>query len=323
MGGFLALLAAATFALNNAFARRGVLTGTVLQAMSVTVPLGIPLFLVAAIATDSLQYLSSVTASGYVLLSIAGIVHFVLGRYCNYRAVRAIGANLAGPVMESAVLFSLALAVVLLGEQLTIVKVLGILLILGGPGLTAPKSAKKDGKKQELSFSPAYFEGYFYGVLAAIAYGTTPILIRFALERASWQASIAGGLVSYVAATAVMLVFVLATNQTRAVRNMPSETIRWFLWAGVTVGLSQMLRYMALALAPVSVVSPIQRLSLIFRLIFSYMFNRNHEVFDGQMVAGTIVSLVGAALLSMSIADVGALVAIPDWLAPAFTWKWP
>ena len=31
---------------------------------------------------------------------MAGIVHFVWGRYCNYRAVQAIGSNLAGPFDE-------------------------------------------------------------------------------------------------------------------------------------------------------------------------------------------------------------------------------
>ena len=40
LGGFLALLSAATFAFETATARRGVLTGSVAQALSVTVPLG-------------------------------------------------------------------------------------------------------------------------------------------------------------------------------------------------------------------------------------------------------------------------------------------
>ena len=40
LGGFIALLSAATFAFNNASMRRGVLTGSVLQAMAITVPIG-------------------------------------------------------------------------------------------------------------------------------------------------------------------------------------------------------------------------------------------------------------------------------------------
>ncbi len=324
MGGFLALLAAATFALNNAFARRGVLSGTVLQAMAISVPFGVPLFLIAALATGSTLLIFEFSTNAWVLLSAAGVVHFVLGRYCNYRAVKAMGANLAGPLMEGSVLIALSLAVVLLDEHLTIIKVLGILLILAGPALTASRqSAKKPVKKQELAFTPIYFEGTLFAMLAAVAYGTSPVLVRFALEKANWQASIAGGLISYLAATVVTLGFVLVAGQTKKVRNMSTDTVKWFCLAGFFVGFSQMLRYMALSFAPVSVVSPIQRLSLIFRLFFGYMLNRKYEVFNSRMVAGTLVSVFGAVLLSISIDDVSSLLPIPDMLAPIFKWTWP
>ena len=49
LGAFLALCSAATFALNNAFARRGVLTGSALQALAISVPIGVPMFLAGAI----------------------------------------------------------------------------------------------------------------------------------------------------------------------------------------------------------------------------------------------------------------------------------
>jgi hypothetical protein len=54
LAGFLAILSAATFALNNASVRRGVLTGSVAQAMAITVPLGVPLFFAAALASGTL-----------------------------------------------------------------------------------------------------------------------------------------------------------------------------------------------------------------------------------------------------------------------------
>ena len=54
LGGFIALLSAATFAFNNASVRRGVLTGSVLQAMAITVPIGLPISFLVALATGSL-----------------------------------------------------------------------------------------------------------------------------------------------------------------------------------------------------------------------------------------------------------------------------
>ncbi len=54
-----------------------------------------------------------------IFLALAGIVHFVWGRYYNYPSVKAIGSNLAGPLQKSTVLIALAQAVVALGEGIT------------------------------------------------------------------------------------------------------------------------------------------------------------------------------------------------------------
>jgi uncharacterized membrane protein len=72
----------------------------------------------------------------------------------------------------------------------------------------------------------------------------------------------------------------------------------WFMLSAVTVALSQMLRYMALAVAPVSVVTPIQRLSVLFRVLFGAIINREAEVFDGAVLAGIMLSVVGTVALA-------------------------
>ena len=84
-----------------------------------------------------------------------------------------------------------------------------------------------------------------------------------------------------------------------------------------------MLRYMALVLAPVSVVTPIQRLSLVFRLYFSRIINPQHEVFGGRIVAATVVSLVGALALSVSTEIVQSVLPLPDWARTFLNWHWP
>ncbi len=76
LGAFLALCSAATFALNNAFARRGVLTGSVFQALSISVPIGVPMFLLGAIVTGSLGFFLEFSAKAYFFFALAGILHF-------------------------------------------------------------------------------------------------------------------------------------------------------------------------------------------------------------------------------------------------------
>ena len=209
LGGFLALLSAATFALNNASVRRGVLTGSVLQGMAITVPVGVPLFFIAAAAVGTLGAVAEFSLEAIVALSLAGILHFVWGRYCNYRAMHAIGTNLAAPVQQINLILTLVLAIWVLGETLTPLRVLGIALILLGASITmregdpqgesrnpagsAVEAAKaavvEDGEPARAvapppssAFRPRYAEGYTFALLSATGYGLSPIFIRLGLE---------------------------------------------------------------------------------------------------------------------------------------------
>ena len=149
-------------------------------------------------------------------------------------------------------------------------------------------------------FRPNYAEGYLFALLSSTGYGISPILVRLALENRGLQASLAGGLISYVAAALAFALILLLPGQWRHVRALDRGAAKWFAVSGVSVSFAQMLRYMALALAPVSVVTPIQRLSIMFRFYFSRIINPQHELFGGRIVAATVVSLLGALALSIS-----------------------
>ena len=130
-------------------------------------------------------------------------------------------------------------------------------------------------------------------------------------------------MISYTAATLAFALILLLPGQWQHVRSLDREAAKWFAISGVFVCFAQMLRYMALVLAPVSVVTPIQRVSLLFRLYFSHIINPQHEVFGGRIIAATIVSLAGALVLSVSTELVQSLVPLPDWLRTALNWHWP
>ena len=340
LGGLIALCSAATFAFNNASLRRGVLTGSVLQAMAITVPIGVPISFVLALVTGSLWALAAFSTKAFVALSLSGIVHFVWGRYCNYRATRAIGTNLVAPVQQINLIFTLLLALVVLGETLTPLRLLGIALVLLGPSITmrerrvgqkqalgADVAAKSDvddaGARAVPAFNPRYAEGYLWAFLSATGYGLSPILVRIGLENKGIGVSIAGNLVASCAATAVMALFLLPPRQFRHALAVNPESAKWFTLSGVLVCISQVFLYMAMSIAPVTVVSPINRLSILFRLYFSKLLNPHHEVFGGSIVLGTVVSLSGAFLLSLSVEAVQSLLALPPAVLAVLQWHWP
>jgi drug/metabolite transporter (DMT)-like permease len=332
LGGLLALLAAATFGFNNASVRRGVLNSSVLQGMAITVPIGVPLFLLAAVATGQLGALFGLPLEAMLFLAAAGVMHFIWGRYCNYRATKAVGGNLSGPFQQANLVIALVLAIVLLNESLTPLKILGIALVVLGAAVTVRAKPKKPaaGKsvgaaavQERAAFEPKYMEGYSFALLSAVGYGVSPILVRMGLENAGAGASLAGGLISYSAAAVVITLIMLLPGQWRHVRAIDPGSIKWFTLSGFLVFLSQMFRYIALSIAPVTVVAPIQATSAAFRVVFAWIINRDHEVFGLWVVLGILISMLGAVALSVSTDIVLAHVALPDFLVEIANWRWP
>ena len=129
----------------------------------------------------------------------------------------------------------------------------------------------------------------------------------------------AAGLVSYCAATAVIALMMLWPGQWRHVRSIDPVPAKWFVASGVLVTVSQMFFYMALVVAPVSVVMPILQLHLVFRFLMARLMNPHHEMFGGMMILATALSVVGAAALSLDPEFVIAHVTLPeiDRLDPA------
>jgi uncharacterized membrane protein len=331
LGGVFGLLAAATFAFNNAAARRGVLTGSVAQAIVITVPIGVPMFLVAALATGSLPIVGEFSSRSLLYLVTAGIIHFVWGRYCNYRATKAMGANLVGPVQQVSLILTLGLAILVLGETFTPLRAIGIVLVVLGPMLTLP--GKSDRKAEAASsakpatdiplFKANLTEGYVWSLLSAVGYGSSPILVSLGIQHKGLGGSLAAGVVAYSAATVVTVMILLWPGQIRHLFAMRRDAAKWFTLSGVLVCLSQMFIYMGYAVAPVSVVTPIQRLSIVFRVYAGWLINPHHEVFGGRVITGTVVSLLGAIALSVSTDLVVTYVPLPDMIADIVRWRWP
>jgi uncharacterized membrane protein len=323
LGGLLSLLSAVMFAYANASMRRGVLRGTVMQAVAISLPVALPLFLIGMALTGGFPVLWSFSWRSLGLLALAGIIHFVLGRHCNYRATKAMGANLVAPVQQFSLVVTLVLAVVWLGETFTVLRMIGIALVVFGPGLVLRRDKRAIATNGSPGYEPNLAEGYTFAILSAIGFGISPILIAEALHVKTIGSGIAGGFVSYVAATIALAVPLLLPGQWASVRALDRTTGRWFVVSGIAIAMSQMTRYMALAVAPVSVVTPIQRLTVVFQIYFGALVNPEHEVFGERLILGTVISLIGAVALSVSLDEVSNLIALPPSLATVLGWHWP
>jgi drug/metabolite transporter (DMT)-like permease len=332
LGVLYAAIGAFTFALNNVTMRRGVVTGSVLQGMALTVPIGGLSFLVMTIAFDALHQLVVFPMVALTWLTCQGVVHFVLGRYCNYKSNQLMGVNLTAPVVQLQVPFAMLLAVVALHEKFTVLQAIGSALMLGGSFITQGKFGKAKRKSSAPIptippqeglpapvltpiFQPRVFSGYIFAVGAAMCYGSSPLMARQAFLHAPDLSTAAGGCLAYAAATLFFLLILLKPGSWADIKSMKRENVPWFFSSAVLVAVSQAFVYASLAVAPLMVVTPILQLSLVFRLFLSQLINRDYEVMNAAVLVGAFTAVLGSILVSLDTDELAIWLDLPLSLA--------
>jgi drug/metabolite transporter (DMT)-like permease len=326
LGVLYAALGAFTFALNNVAMRRGVVTGSVLQGMALTVPIGGLSFLVMTIAFGELHQLVVLPIAALAWLACQGVVHFVIGRYCNYKSNQLMGVNLTAPVVQLQVPVAMMLAVVMLHEKFTVLQAIGSAMMLGGSFITQGNAGK--GKWRASAppttatpilpkpiFQPRVFSGTIFGLGAAMCYGSSPLMARQAFLYAPDIGTAAGGCLAYMAATLFFLLILLKPGSSADIKSMKRENLPWFLSSAVLVAISQAFVYASLAIAPLMVVTPILQLSLVFRLFLSQLINRDHEVMNTAVLVGAFTAVLGSILVSLDTEELTTFLNLPPSLA--------
>ena len=254
-----------------------------------------------------------------------GVLHFVIGRYCNFRANSVAGVNLTAPVVQLQVVVTMVLAVLVLHEPCTALQMIGGALILLGSLITqqapARVSASASARPDMPQFIPRYVAGYLFASIAALAYGSTSVMARLALEDTGPATGVLGGLISYTAATAVAALAWLSPDIRRNVLSMTRDNARWFAVSGVCVAAAQGFFFAAVAVAPVMVVMPLLQLSLAFRMLFSTWLNPRHEIVGPLVLAGVVISITGALMVSIDSTLILRTLAVPDPVAHWFLWS--
>jgi uncharacterized membrane protein len=247
-------------------------------------------------------------------------------------ARRRRSATISAPVIQLGLAVALVLAIVLLKERLTPLRILGIALLALGPALMrngasdAPAADAAVVEAAEVGppkFQPRYAEGYAFSLIAALAYGVTPVMIRMAVIGGDLGSGLVGGLISYVAATAAIALLMLWPGQLRHALAIAPESLKWFTYSAVSVAIAQIFLYMAYAVAPISVVAPIMQLHLALRIMFARLLNPQHEIFGGRMLLGTGLSLLGAVAISLDTELLLSLLPLPASIVAFVRWHWP
>ena len=292
-GALLSLASSFSFSVNAILVRRGIAGagGTASQGAFITVLLGVPFGFIAVVLTGQVLRFGEIAPMGYLLLLAAGVVHFGVGRYCNYRSVEAIGAARSGPIQGVVTPYSILMAVILLDEVVTLTMLFAIALVLLGPAVIIERRPRTPAAVRAQESGPG-------GPPAA----RNPLEIRLLEGYTFARTAAIGTFVAYSGAAAVLLATLVLPRRRALIGAINLRVMRLFGGAGLFVFLAQLLRFFALSLADVSVVNPLQRMANVFTVILTWMFNRSLETITLRVVIGVLVSFAGSALLVYSAA---------------------
>ena len=291
LGLILSILAALGFALASVFVRRGtVRAGESFTAVSISVFLGTVLFLLFIMFTAKWNAFLSISWRGWLLLGAAGIMHLVAGRFFFYTSIRLIGANIALSIIQTSIFFSVILGVLLLGESITVLLVVGVLFLGFGAILISTHKAEQAPK--------VHIKGILAALGGAVLWGASGVLIKPAVAEVSLP--YVATFVSYLTASFVLAASLIHREQREQLMELKRESLLPVIIAGVFSSVGQLLRYTALGYSPVSIAQPlIASTSVLFTFSLSFLFNRNIEVFSLKVIVGTAAIIIGAILLSL------------------------
>ena len=297
-GAFLAVLAALGWAGQYVFIRLGTRTGSVTDAMLVSLACNVALVVPPVAVLYYPEY--GLTPAALAAFAGAGLAGSVLSRVAQFEATRTIGASRTAPVVSSTALVSALLAVVFLGETLTVVHLAGIVLIVVAVGVISRETARDDGAADSLADAGAYL---LLPVLAALTLGIEPILLKVGF--AAGTPTFVGLAVMLSAAAVGYAAFVAVRDGLPSPASLAGAAgdgnLRWYVGAGVAGTLALVGYFAALAVAPVVVVVPILQAAPLLVVGLSVAFlPRRLERVTPRLVAAAAAVVVGTVVVSLS-----------------------
>ena len=295
-----AVMSAVAFAANDTALRRGILFASVYKSIIITVPIGLPVFLLAITLTNSWSSFLALDLAQFLFFGSAGIIHFIFGRYFGYKTIESVGATQAGPIVQLGLLISVFFAYHLFDEEITNIHIIAIFLIILAPMIIL--LGHEGDKLTRSGIEMKYKAGLFWGLSCAICYGISPLLVKSGFSNYSFEITILAGFISYISAIFFLILMMTFTRvRIRDIIEMDKRALKWFIITGFMGSSAQLLRYIALGLIPISIVEPIHRTSVIFRVIFGFIINRNHEIINLRVLLGVALSIIGMYLLILQI----------------------
>ena len=205
---------------------------------------------------------------------------------CYFKALQIGDINKVVPIDKSSAVLTILLAFLLLGEPIGLFQGLGVVLIGAGTFLMIEKKAETNGVPVQGKSWMLYAFG------SAIFASLTSILGKIGIEGVE---SNLGTAIRTAVVLVMAWIMVLVTGKAQAVREISVKELSFICLSGFATGASWLCYYRALQDGLASVVVPIDKLSILVTVAFSWL------VFHEKLTArsGWGLALIVAGTLAM------------------------
>lgn len=232
--------------------------------------------------------IDSISLKSFIFLILSGLATGA-SWLCYFKALQMGDINKVVPIDKSSTVLSIVFAFLILGEEISGWKLIGILGIAIGTILMIQKSSGGNFKQKGESGNWLIF-----AVLSAVFASLTSILGKIGITGVD---SNLGTAIRTIVVLIMAWILVFVTGKKHTVKMIDKKELFFILLSGFATGGSWLCYYRALQTGPASIIVPIDKLSILVSVVFSYFVFKERlsvKALTGLIliVAGTMVMLL-------------------------------
>lgn len=202
---------------------------------------------------------------------------------CYFKALQLGDINKVVPIDKSSIVLTIILASLFLNEGVSLIKLLSIILIGLGTLLMIDKKDNTNTSNNK--------EWLIYALLSALFASLTSIFGKVGITNID---SYYGSAIRTMVVLIMSWVMVLISGKSSKLKVDKKEII-FIVLSGIATGVSWLAYYKALQVGPLSIIAPIDKLSILVTIIFSYFVFK--EKLSFKALVGLLLIIIGTLLL--------------------------
>ena len=234
--------------------------------------------------SGSQSTLTSINTKTLVFLILSGIATGA-SWLCYFKALQIGDVNKVTPIDKSSTILTMIMAFILLGEEITLIKAIAMILIGTGTYLMITKKENVKVEKKNNAW-------LIYALGSAIFASLTSILGKIGIEGID---STLGTAIRTIVVLIMAWIVVFVTKKQNTIRNIDKSSWIFLFLSGLATGGSWLCYYRALQTGPASVVVPINKLSILVTIAFSYIVFK--EKLNKKSALGLLLIAIGTLSL--------------------------